>query len=174
MMFHVKPTPKTLNRFLSLTYWLFFFVVVGCGTSRPSIQIPDYILVPNGQRVVGNDVGLTAFIFENNTRNLPIERFLANKFSAENYLTTTYWITIEKNKYQLILYDNSDFEKYFNSANYSVINLQPSDDQTDHQRKFIAWSLINSQNEDCLREDSLFQNIAVNYLKKLKDEYYNQ
>jgi hypothetical protein len=74
----------------------------------------------------------------------------------------------------MIVYDNADFEKYFNSSNYAVINLEPQNDQSDQQRKFIAISIINANNEDCLADGSLFQNLTVNYLKKLKDEYYNQ
>ncbi|NHM06117.1 hypothetical protein G4D82_02690 [Flavobacterium sp. CYK-4] len=174
MMFHVKPICSFhASKWIALIS-VVFFLLSSCTGSRQTTQISDYILVPNGQKILGNNESLTAFIFENNTRNLPIERFLAIKFRTENYLNSTYPVNIDNNKYQLILYDNADFEKYFNSANYSVIHLQPQDDQTDQQRKFIAWSLINSNNEDCLREDSLFQNVAVNYLKKLKEEYYNQ
>ena len=147
---------------------------MGCAGRKPTIQILDYILVPNGKEVLGNKEGLTAFIFENNTKNLPIEKFLSVKFKSDNYFKTEYSIVIDKSNYKMIVYDNSDFEKYFNSANYSVINLEPHNDQSDQQRKFIAISLITSNNEDCLRDNSLFQNIAINYLKKLKDEYYNQ
>lgn len=174
MMFHVKLTNSSLTHKGIALICVLFLLLCGCGISRQTTQIPDYLLVSNGQKILGNSESLRAFIFENNTRNLPIERFLAMKFRTENYLNNIYPVVIDNNKYQLILYDNSDFEKYFNSANYSVIHLQPQDDQSDQQRKFIAWSLINDKNEDCLREHSLFQNIAVNYLKKLKDEYYNQ
>lgn len=148
--------------------------IVSCAGRKATIQIPDYILVSNGKEVLGNREGLTAFIFENNTKNLPIEKFLSLKFKSDNYYNTEYAITIDGGSYKMLVYDNSDFEKYFNSANYSVLNLEPRDDQNDQQRKFIAISLINSNNEDCLRDGSLLQNIAVSYLKKLKDEYYNQ
>ncbi len=172
-MFHVKRHIQTAVNKAIMTIML-CFLIVGCVTRKPTIQIPDYILVPNGKEILGNNEGLTAFLFENNTKNLPIEKFLSMKFKSDNYYTTNYSIVIDKSDYKIIVYDNSDFEKYFNSANYSVINLEPRDDQNEQQRKFIAISLINSKNEDCLRDGSLFQNIAVNYLKKLKDEYYNQ
>ncbi len=173
-MFHVKRhLPTTINKG-KLVLFLFCILLVNCVSRKPTIQIPDYILVPNGKEVIGNKEGLTAFIFENNTKNLPIEKFLSMKFKSDNYFATEYWVVIDKIKYKMIVYDNSDFEKYFNSANYSVINLEPQNDQSDQQRKFIAISMINSNNEDCLKDDSLFQNITVNYLKKLKDEYYNQ
>jgi hypothetical protein len=173
-MFHVKRHIKTIVNKGILVLLLLFFLLTGCGSRKTTIQIPDYILVPNGKEVLGNTVGLTAFLFENNTKNLSIEKFLSMKFKSENYFSTEYWVVIEKTKYKMIVYDHADFEKYFNSSNYSVINLEPQNDQSDQQRKFIAISMINSNNEDCLADGSLFQNLMVNYLKKLKDEYYNQ
>jgi hypothetical protein len=157
-----------------LVLLLLFLLLSSCASRKPTIQIPDYILVPNGKEILGNSIGLTAFIFENNTKNVSIEKFLSMKFKSENYFSTEYWVVIEKTKYKMIVYDHADFEKYFNSSNYSVINLEPQNDQSDQQRKFIAISIINANNEDCLADGSLFQNLTVNYLKKLKDEYYNQ
>ncbi len=147
-------------------------LLLSCNVSRQTIQITDYILVPNGKEVLGNN-GLNAFIFENNTKNLAIEKYLSMKFKTENYYSTEYWITIENNKYKLILYNNDEFEKYFNSSNYAVVNLEPDNSQQGQQRKFIAFSVINDRNEDCLADNSLFQHVVVKYLKKLKDEYYN-
>ena len=171
-MFHVERQIKNLMNKRITALLLPFFFVISCNVSRLTIQIPDYILVPNGKEILGNK-GLNAFLFENNTKNLTIEKYLSMKFKGENYYTSEYWITIEKNKYKLIVYSNDEFEKYFNSANYAVINLEPENAQNGIQRKFIAFSVINDKNEDCLANDSLFQNIVVNYLKKLKDEYYN-
>ena len=171
-MFHVERQRKIpMNKKISALS-LLFFLVTSCNVSRQTIQIPDYILVPNGKEVLGNN-GLNAFVFENNTKNLTIEKFLSMKFKGENYYATEFWITIDNNKYKLLLYNNDEFEKYFNSANYAVINLQPENSQNGEQRKFIAFSVINTNNEDCLSDSSLFQNIVVSYLKKLKDEYYN-
>lgn len=171
-MFHVERQIKSLmNKRITVFFSLLFFMT-SCNVSRQTIQIPDYILVPNGKEILGNK-SLNAFVFENNTRNLTVEKYLSMKFNGENYFTNEYWITIDKNKYKLILYTNDEFEKYFNSANYAVINLEPEDLQNVVQRKFVAFSVINSNNEDCLADGSLFQNMVVNYLKKLKDEYYN-
>lgn len=171
-MFHVERQNKTLmNKGLS-AFFFFLMMSSSCNVSRQTIQIPDYILVPNGKAILGNK-SLNAFIFENNTKNLTIEKFLSMKFKGENYYTNEYWITIEKNKYKLIIYNNDEFEKYFNSANYAVINLEPENAQNGEQRKFIAFSVINANNEDCLADGCLFQNMVVSYLKKLKDEYYN-
>jgi len=150
-----------------------FFIFSGCGGSRQSVQIPDYLLVPNGKEVTGNKA-LTAFIFENNLKKIPIEQYLADKFKVDNFQEREYWVSIDKDKYKIMIYDYNEFEKYFGSANYSVINLEPDDVNVNEKRKFIAISMINSYNKDCLTDRSIFQNIAVKYLKNLKDEYYNQ
>ncbi|PWA06930.1 hypothetical protein DB895_02820 [Flavobacterium psychrotolerans] len=150
-----------------------FIVLNSCVGIRPSVQITDYVLVPNGKEIIGNN-NLTAFIFENNVKKLPIEQFLSARFKTDNYLQNEFWITIDKERYKIIIYDKADFEKYFINSNFAVVNQEPENARSNDQRKFIAISMINSSNEDCLKDGSLFQNIAVTYLKSLKDEFYNQ
>ncbi len=172
-MFHVERNSKsTMNKGKILAF-LFFFIVCSCGTMKPNVQITDYILVPNGKEIIENK-GLTAFIFENNKRHIPIEQYLSAKFNTNNFNQNEFWISIDSQKYKLIIYDYTEFEKFFNSSNYAVLNLEPENVQIQDTRDFIAISMINSYNEDCLAEGSLYQNMAVKYLKKLKDEYYNQ
>jgi len=172
-MFHVERTLSALSIKGITVLMLLFFICIGCGGIKQNIQITDYILVPNGKEIMGND-GLTAFVFENNRKKLPIEQFLSEKFQTDNYSENEFWVTIDKEKYKLLVYDHAEFEKYFNSSNYAVINLEPENSRTEDIREFIAISMVNSYNEDCLADTSLFQNIAVKYLKNLKDEYYNQ
>lgn len=172
-MFHVERTLKPrITKGMSLLFCC-FLIFGSCIATQPSMQIPDYILVPNGKQEVGTKP-LTAFIFENNLTQLPIEQYLSAKYKTENYAQKEYWVTIDKNKYKLLIYDYNEFEKYFMSSNYSVINEVPESTKKGDSRKFIAISMINSYNEDCLAEHSLFQNIAVKYLKNLKDEFYKQ
>ena len=173
-MFHVKRMMKSLM-VKGITAMLFlFFVATACLGARATVQIPDYILVPNGKENIGGNL-LTAYIFENDVKNeLQIEQFIARKFNSNNYFEREVWITINKYKYKLIVYDNSDFEKYFNSQNYSPMNVEAKNDSYYSQRKFIAISMINYYNEDCLTDQSLFQNVAVKFLTDLKNEYVNQ
>ncbi len=173
MMFHVKPTSKT-RIFKGIAALLFlFFVLQSCVGARATVQIPDYIIVPDGKENLGGKT-LNAFIFENNVKaNLQFEQFLAVKYKSANYFEREIWVTINGDKYKLIVYDNSDFEKYFNSQNYSPINEEARNERYS-QRKFIAVSMISSRNEDCLAEGSLLQNISINYLRDLKNEYINQ
>ena len=172
-MFHVERSlSTTINKGKTLVLFV-LFAICSCGTIKPNIQISDYILVPNGKEILETK-GLTAFIFENNKRQIPIEQYISWKSNIDNYNQNEFWITIDNQKFKLIIYDYTEFEKYFNSSNYAVLNLEPENVEIQDKREFIAISMINSYNEDCLAEGSLYQNIAVKYLKKLKDEYYNQ
>jgi hypothetical protein len=172
-MFHVERTlAKPVYKAISVSLFL-FLILNSCVGARQTVQITDYVLVPNGKEIIGNK-NLTAFIFENNLRKLQIEQFLSAKFKIDNYLQSEFWITIDKEKYKIIIYDKAEFEKYFVYSNFAVVNEEPENAKWSDLRKFIAISMINSSNEDCLKDGSLYQNIAVNYLKKLKEEFYNQ
>lgn len=169
-MFHVKLNMRT-PAIKGITGMLFlFFVLNSCAGAKQSIQIPDYILVPNGRENIGGN-NLTAFIFENNMKNVPIEQYLSMKFETSNLFEKEFWIKTEGQKFKIIIYDYNEFEKYFVSTNYAPMNVIPENAKSGDQRKFIAISMISSYNEDCLADGSLLQNIAVNYLKNLKDEF---
>jgi hypothetical protein len=145
-------------------------IFISCGISRQRIEIPDCLIVPNGKEIVGNK-NLNAFVFENNLKNIPFQQYITTRFKSNNYLEKEIWITIEKDKFKLIFYDNDEFEKYIGTSNYTALNQETEANKTGNNAKFIAISMINAQNEDCLIEDSLYQNIAISYLKKLKDDY---
>lgn len=173
MMFHVERKVKGLvNKGAELVIVL-LMSLASCVGARQTVQISDFILVPNGKRILDNE-GLTAFIFENNQAKIPIEQYLSAKFKSDNYTEKEFWVTIARDKYKIIVYDNSEFEKYFNSANYAAMNLETNALRNGDVRKFIAISMINAYNKDCLADKSLFQNIATNYLRGLKNEFYNQ
>lgn len=172
-MFHVERIVKSII-FKGLTNFLLpFFLLLSCVGLQQRVPISDYVIVPNGKEVLGNK-NLSAFIFENNLKKLPIEQFLSAKFNTNSYSQNEFWITIDKNKYKMMIYDKADYEKYFMSYNFAVMNFEPENAKSNDQRTFIAISMINSNNEDCLNDNSLYQNIAVNYLKQLKEEFYNQ
>lgn len=134
------------------------------------MEIPDYLVVQNGKESIGIK-SLNAFIFENNLKNIPFQQYVSTKFKSDNLEERTRWILIDNDKFKLIFYDYDEFEKYFGTSNYTAINQETSANKQGNQSKFLAISIINAQNEDCLKPDSLFQNIAISYLKTLKDDY---
>jgi hypothetical protein len=169
-MFHVEPKLKTLTlKGFSLLMLLYFF---SCATPRQAIDVSDYVLRNNGKEVPGNK-GLTAFIFENNPKKIPFSQFLADKYNVGKYIDVEYNVTIDGHNFKVMLYENAELEKYFQTSNFIAANVEPDSSVVGSKAKFLALSVINDHNEDCLAEGSLYQNMIINYLKNLKKEYYN-
>lgn len=169
-MFHVERFRRSLMNTAISAVFLFFFIASGCRGTIQRTTIPDYLVLPNGKEVLGKK-GLHAFIFENIQNKITFQTFVMNKFALNNYRETDFWVTIDGAKYKLLIYDNSELEKYFTVSDFIVTNLKPESLDTDSP-KFIAISMISATNDDCLDEKTLYYNIATNYLKNLKDEYY--
>ncbi|MDR6969456.1 hypothetical protein J2X31_003487 [Flavobacterium arsenatis] len=153
-----------------LPIFLLFFIVLSCGITKQKYVIDDYTIVPNAKEVLGNK-GLSAFVFENNKKLLPFQQFITNKFKLDSYQEKEFWVTIDGDKYKIILYDNDELIKYINTSDFTLANQNPDVVNVGSTADFIALSMISSRNEDCLAEGSLYENIAVKYLKQLKDDY---
>lgn len=169
-MFHVERIKKSTIIKRIFPVFLIIFVLQSCVGARAGFQIDDYYIAPNGKETLGTKP-LNAFIFENNITNLPFEQFLAVKFKLNNLLSREFWITIDGNKYKLMIYDNAEFDKYFGYSNFAAVNQENLANIVGGQARFIAISMVNEFNEDCLSDKSMLQNISTIYLKNLKDEY---
>jgi len=171
MMFHVKPCLKTL---IVKGFFLFFLtsLVSSCNAPRQAVDVSDYVLRANGKSILGHQ-SLTAFIFENNPKKMPFQQFLADKYDIGSYTDVEYWITIDGKRFKVMLYDNAELEKYFDTSDFIAANVQPDANVVGSKVKFLALSVISEFNEDCLADGSLYQNMIIEYLKNLKKEYYN-
>ncbi|OIQ15583.1 MAG: hypothetical protein BM557_11065 [Flavobacterium sp. MedPE-SWcel] len=173
-MFHVEHKIKTLFRKGFFLFIAVSFLMTSCITPRHTVEINDYILLENGKEILGKEKGLTAFIFENDVRKIPFQQFLADKYKVGGYRDISYWVTIDGNRYKVYLYENAELEKYFDVSEFMVSNVETEVNIKGSKANFIAMSMINDANDDCLAEDSLYRSIATKYLKRLKDEYlYN-
>lgn len=171
MVFHVKPFVKTLLNKGFLPFMLMLFLVSSCITPRHTVEINDYILLPNGKQVLGREQGLTAFIFENNQRKMPFAQYVADKYKVGNYTDVAYWVTVDGHKLKVMVYENAELEKYFDTSMFMVSTVEPDANIVGSKANFIAISVINSTNDDCLADGSLYQNITIQYLRELKNEY---
>lgn len=168
-MFHVERKSSTLvfKGFLTIISLLF---LTNCRTARQRITIPNYVVLPNGKEILGNK-GLNAFIFENTQNKVTFQNYLVEKYNLDNLQDKDFWITIEGTKYKLLVYENAELEKYFVVSDFIITHKRPEVAETVTQPNFIAISVINATNEDCLSDRSLFQNIAITYLQNLKSDY---
>ncbi len=168
-MFHVerKPSSRTVKGLFVFFSMLF---LSNCGSPRQRTTIPNYLVLPNGKEILGNK-GLNAFIFENTQNKLTFQNYLVTKYNLDNLQDKDFWVTIDGSKYKLLIYENAELEKYFVVSDFIITNKRPEVSESTSQPNFIAVSIINATNEDCLSNQSLFQNIALNYLQDLKNDY---
>ena len=151
---------------------LFLSVIsVSCGIHKPQYIIEDYVLVPNAKPVLGN-AGLTAFVFENNKKILPFQQFLINQYKLQTLNQREIPFTINNEQFILHVYDRDETDKYINTSDFVLKNQIPDASKMGNQSDFIVVSVTNDKNEDCLKDDSLYQNIVIKYLKNLKEDYF--
>lgn len=165
-MFHVE-------RFKPLFTLILFYFFINCGVAKPRIEIDDYVLLPNGKSVL-NKAPLNAFVFENSLKNIDIQQYLATKFNTPSTFEKEFSVIIDKNKFKLLIYDKDEFDKYFNTNLFIIKNQENDADIQRNYQKFIAISVVDDKNQDCLLENALYQQIILNYLKQLKNDYLHQ
>lgn len=169
-MFHVKqytPTSIFTSIIVVLLVNIFF---ISCASSRDRILIEDYYIVPNGKEILGSKP-LHVFVFENDQSIIPFQQFVTTKFGSNSYFEREFNIKIEGSNFKMIIYDKDEFNKYVNYSNFIVSKVLPQNARLGDQPDFTGISFVSENNEDCLKEGSLFEQIAIKYLKNLKDEY---
>ena len=162
---------KLLNR--RIVAFLFLLIVsVACGINKPKYTIEDYVLVPNAKEIIGNK-GLTAFVFENNKKILPFQQFLVSHFNLQTLNQREIPFTVNEVRFILHVYDADETVKYINTSDFVLKNQIPDVSKMGNQVDFIVLSVTNDKNEDCLKDDSLYQNTIIKYLKNLKEHYFS-
>ena len=153
---------------------ILFLIVISasCGIHKPQYTIDDYVLVPNAKPILGN-AGLTAFVFENNKKILSFQQFLINHYKLQTFNQREIPFTINEERFTLHVYDWDETEKYINTSDFVMKNQIPDASKLGNQSDFIVVSVTNDKNEDCLKDDSLYQNIVIKYLKNLKEDYFS-
>ena len=84
-----------------------------------------------------------------------------------------YDIVIENTRFKVMLYNQDEVDKYFDTTDYIASNVVSDDAVVGSNVRFLAISVTNDFGDDCLAENSLYKNIVLKYLKNLKEEYYN-
>ncbi len=174
-LFHVEPwRSKRINKGIGAVVAMIFFCF-SCVPMREKTTIPDYVIQPNGMQILGTK-SLNAFIFEDMGKGVTFQHYLVSKFRKASYNEKEFTVLMNGTQFKILLYDNTEFEKYFQTARYIRLNSPTADPENDDRPAFIAMSMISDTNDDCLQEGSLFRGIAEDYLKNLKDEYqqYNE
>jgi hypothetical protein len=173
MVFHVERFLKTfaIRRLLLLA--IVSILAVSCITQRRTVNIGEYVLLPNGLQTLGHDEGLTAFVFENNPQKPVFAQFVADKYGVGSYEEVSYKVDIDNRRFTVFVYDTALLNKYFDMSQFMVSTIETEPNIVGSAAPFIGLSIVDEHNQDCLTDASLYKNIAITYLTNLKNEYYN-
>lgn len=149
-----------------------FFLFLSCGNlQQGGYIIDDFLIVPTEAT---NNIGtknLNVFVFENDLTTPPIELFLAEKYKLETYQTREFWVEDNKERFYIKVLDRHETERYLDLSQYGAQNQETKGNRDINQSKFLAISITDESGTDCLSQKSLYYNIAVEFLQKLKKEY---
>lgn len=168
--FHVEQKKKGRANARLFVLIAVLTLAFSCGPVQDRTTIPDFLIEPNGKAVIGSGP-LHAFVFEDRQERITFQAYLVSKLDSRTYNETTYPIEIDGNRYRLLLYDNSEFEKYFHLTKYIPTYSRNATEENVARPPFIAVSVVSDRNDDCLAENSIFRNIVTQYLEDLKSEY---
>lgn len=149
-----------------------FLLLLSCGNlQQGGYIIDDYLIVPTEAT---NNIGtknLNVFVFENDLTTPPIELFVAEKYKLETYQTREFWVEENKDRFYIKVLDRHETERYLDLSQYGAQNQETKGNRDINQSKFLAISITDESGADCLSQKSLYYNIAVKFLQKLKKEY---
>lgn len=158
---------------LKKIYFLFSILCfLSCGNlQQGGYIIDDFLIVPTEAT---NNIGtknLNVFVFENDLTTPPIELFLAEKYKLETYQTREFWVEDNKERFCIKVLDRHETERYLDLSQYGAQIQETKGNKDINQSKFLAISISDESGADCLSQKSLYYNIAVKFLQKLKKEY---
>lgn len=153
--------------------FLIALLFVSCITPRHTVEVGDYLLLPNGKMILGRETGLTCFFFENNQKKAPFQQFLFAKYRISATEDVYYNVDLDGKRFKVYFYNYDELVKYYELSQFMVTNFETEVNRVGSSTNFLGLSVVDESNNDCLADDSLYQTIVLEYLKQLKYEYNN-
>lgn len=169
MMFHVEryKTIRAIKGILLIS--LILFVFVSCFRINKNTEIGDYRILDSESVPVSQTPKPAVFLFENSKALRSFHHFLADKYNVNE--NRDFPVTIQNQKFTLSILDKSEIEVYITAEDLLLRRHQPNIVKTGDRQNYIAIQVRDNSGSDCLKTDSIFHNMVVNYLKELKIEY---
>lgn len=169
-MFHVERI--ALNRFVKgiISIFLMIFVFTSCFTVKKIPEIADYhILNAEDPKELKKEVS-AVFMFENKKSKRLFQDFLREKLNMK-YENINFIVKIQNEKFVISVLDKMETEKIITLQDYIFNNPDKDFLKNGEQKMYVAISVIDKKGNDCLKNNSIYQNLVINYLKELKLEY---
>lgn len=168
-MFHVEPNAATLAIKRISMIFLMVFVFISCIKINKNTEIADYQILNPQPNSITKKPKTAAFIFENEKNVRSFQDFLASKYNTRE--NRDFPITIQDQKFTLSVLDKSEIELYITAEDLILRYREPVIVKTGERQNYVAIQVTDKFGADCLKNDSIFHNLVVNYLKELKIEF---
>lgn len=170
-MFHVERNIKN-HIIKGLAMICIPFFVFGCIAVKTNPVIADYHIlnpIPNKLTEKSRD---GVFIFENHHMSGSFQSFLVMKLNPTNKKENRdFKATIEETKFIISVLDQRELETYIDLTDVFIKSAKPGLVKTGNEKSYVAITVKTPNGEDCLKNNSLYQNIVLKYLINLKQEY---
>lgn len=170
-MFHVEPNIKN-SIIKGLAMFCIPFFVFSCIPVKTNPKIADYHILnplPNKLNEKSRD-GL--FIFENKRSPGSFQAFLVQKLNPTNKKENRdFSATIQGTKFIISVLDQREMETYIDLSEIFIKSAKSELVKSGDEKTYVAITVKTPDGEDCLKNNSLYQNIVINFLKELKKEY---
>lgn len=169
-MFHVERI--ALIRFVKgiSSIFLIIFIFTSCFTLKKNPEIADYhILNAEDSKELKKEIP-AVFMFENKKSKNSFQGFLKEKLNMK-YENINFIVKIQNEKFVIFVLNKTETEKVITLEDYIFNNPDKEFLKNGEQKMYIALSVIDKNGNDCLKNNSIYQNLVLNYLKELKLEY---
>lgn len=169
-MFHVERFAKTCSIKGIVSFLLIIFVLNSCIPVKKIPDIPDYHILNS---VVEKDVNKdkpAIFMFENNRMQRSFQTFLGYKLNQPNE-HRDFKVKIQGQEFVISVLDKIEMEKWVTLEDFILKRPGKQIVKDGEQKNYVAISVTDKIGTDCLKNNSIFQNLVLNYLKELKLEY---
>ena len=169
-MFHVERMiqQRIIKGIFSIL--LIIFVSISCFPVKSISSIADYhILNATASKELKKE-SLAIFMFEDKRVKNSFQNFLKIKLNMQNE-NRNFTVKIQGEKFVISVLDKTETEKMISFEDYIFKNSEKEILKEGNQKSYISISVMDRVGNDCLKNNSIYQNLVVNYLKELKLEY---
>lgn len=170
-MFHVKLDIKT-HSIKGLAMICIPFFVFSCISVKTNPVIADYHILNSTPNKLNEKNKDGVFIFENHRLSGSFQSFLVQKLNPTNKNENRdFQVLLENTKFIISVLDQRETEMYIDLSDVFRLPAKPGLLKSGDEKSYVAITVKTPTGEDCLKNNSLYQNIVLKYLKNLKQEY---
>lgn len=150
---------------------LFIILMLGsCIPIKSNPEINDYQVLNSTTEKDSKQYKPAVFMFENNKMQRSFQSFLGHKLNQTKE-NRDFKVKIQNQDFVISVLDKVEIEKIFTIEDLLFKRQQPEILKNGEQKNYVAISVRDKIGNDCLKNNSIFQNLVLNYLKELKLEY---